>query len=268
MVTGGSLQAVAPTKAALLTIAALIGSVPAAARDVPRVQALVTAYPDFLSHIKGNALIWKDGTRMPIDDGKGAKPLERMLVEPDIGDMFAQPYPAGDAGTPPATDFDPGRVRYSPLFDKMYGNCRSGGVRDKLVSVAWMPRHKGGIVRFSSVNGAARQLQRVSTDLDRLSVGLTRYLIPSAGTFNCRVIAGTGRMSMHAYGVAIDINVKYTDYWRWKKPDRQGRYAWRNRIPMEIVRIFEKYGFIWGGKWYHYDTMHFEYRPELLRRVE
>ncbi|MEJ2663631.1 MAG: M15 family metallopeptidase, partial [Spirochaetia bacterium] len=27
---------------------------------------------------------------------------------------------------------------------------------------------------------------------------------------------------------------------------------------------FEKYGFIWGGKWYHYDTMHFEYRPELL----
>lgn len=26
----------------------------------------------------------------------------------------------------------------------------------------------------------------------------------------------------------------------------------------------EKHGFIWGGCWYHYDTMHFEYRPELL----
>ncbi len=33
---------------------------------------------------------------------------------------------------------------------------------------------------------------------------------------------------------------------------------------MEIVRIFEKHGFIWGGRWYHYDTMHFEYRPELV----
>jgi len=22
--------------------------------------------------------------------------------------------------------------------------------------------------------------------------------------------------------------------------------------------------FIWGGRWYHFDTMHFEYRPELL----
>ena len=31
-----------------------------------------------------------------------------------------------------------------------------------------------------------------------------------------------------------------------------------------IVEIFERHGFIWGGKWYHYDTMHFEYRPELL----
>ena len=37
-----------------------------------------------------------------------------------------------------------------------------------------------------------------------------------------------------------------------------------NQIPIQIVRIFEKHGFIWGGFWYHFDTMHFEYRPELL----
>ena len=30
------------------------------------------------------------------------------------------------------------------------------------------------------------------------------------------------------------------------------------------AHIFERHGFIWGGKWHHYDTMHFEYRPELL----
>jgi hypothetical protein len=35
-------------------------------------------------------------------------------------------------------------------------------------------------------------------------------------------------------------------------------------MPQEVVAIFEKRGFIWGGKWYHFDTMHFEYRPELL----
>ena len=40
--------------------------------------------------------------------------------------------------------------------------------------------------------------------------------------------------------------------------------TYTNRIPIEIAEVFEKYGFIWGGKWYHFDTMHFEYRPELL----
>ena len=54
------------------------------------------------------------------------------------------------------------------------------------------------------------------------------------------------------------------DYWRWSKPDASGAYSWRNRVPEEIVRVFEKHGFIWGGRWHHFDTMHFEYRPELL----
>jgi hypothetical protein len=46
--------------------------------------------------------------------------------------------------------------------------------------------------------------------------------------------------------------------------DSPVQIVYKNRIPLELVAIFEKHGFIWGGKWYHYDTMHFEYRPELL----
>jgi hypothetical protein len=88
--------------------------------------------------------------------------------------------------------------------------------------------------------------------------------MPSAGTFNCRLIAGTRRVSVHAYGAAIDINTAFAHYWRWAKPDTQGRFTYKNAIPIEIVEIFERHGFIWGGKWYHYDTMHFEYRPELI----
>src|SRR3569623_1717748 len=34
--------------------------------------------------------------------------------------------------------------------------------------------------------------------------------------------------------------------------------------PARNVAIFERHGFIWGGRWSHFDTMHFEYRPELL----
>ena len=39
---------------------------------------------------------------------------------------------------------------------------------------------------------------------------------------------------------------------------------WATAIPQAIVDAFEAERFIWGGRWYHYDTMHFEYRPELL----
>ena len=68
---------------------------------------------------------------------------------------------------------------------------------------------------------------------------------------------------MHAWGAAIDINTAYADYWLWH---RTGGAApgYVNRIPPEIVAIFERHGFIWGGRWAHFDTMHFEYRPELL----
>ena len=36
-------------------------------------------------------------------------------------------------------------------------------------------------------------------------------------------------------------------------------------LPDEIVAAFERHGFIWGGKWAHFDSFHFEYRPELIR---
>jgi hypothetical protein len=71
---------------------------------------------------------------------------------------------------------------------------------------------------------------------------------------------------MHSYGVTIDIAVGKSDYWQWdcKCTNEDKVLEYRNRVPLGIVKVFEKYGFIWGGNWYHYDTMHFEYRPELL----
>jgi hypothetical protein len=38
--------------------------------------------------------------------------------------------------------------------------------------------------------------------------------------------------------------------------------------PKEIVRIFEKNNFVWGGKWVHFDMMHFEYRPEIILKAK
>jgi hypothetical protein len=226
--------------------------------------ALVKAYPDFLDRIEQNDLVWKDGTRMRIDDGKGAKSFDALLDDPDIKDMFLMKYPLGKQGLAPAVDFDPGRVRYAPLFQKMYGDCHAAGFRTNLVNVVWLPGNYGKNLKFSKINGAAAALQQVSDELDKLPQRFVTYLKPTQGTYNCRLVAGTNRESTHGLGIAIDIAGAHSNYWQWSKPDADGRYPYKNAIPWEIVEIFEKHGFVWGGKWYHYDTMHFEYRPEIV----
>src|SRR5262249_35601372 len=219
---------------------------------------------DFLERIDGNELVWKDGARMRIDDGKGEKILDKMLSDPDIKDMFVMAYPVGEKGLPPEKDLDPGRVRYTPLFVKMYGDCRTSNVLADATDVVWLRNKYGKAVKFSKINGAAAALQQVSDELDRLPDRFLQYLRPLQGTYNCRPIAKTDRLSAHAFGIAIDIAAAHSSYWLWSKPDASGRIAYKNEIPWEIVRAFEKHGFIWGGKWYHFDTMHFEYRPEML----
>ncbi len=230
-------------------------------------MALIKSYPDFLDRIEANDLVWKDGTRMRIDDGKGLKTFDALLDDPDIKDMFLMQYPLGEQGLAPTVDFDPGRIRYAPLFKKMYGDCHSAGFMANMTDVVWLPSKYGKSLKFSKINGAATALQRVSDVLDSLPRRFLTYLRPTQGTYNCRLVAGTNRESTHGLGIAIDIAGAHSHYWMWSKPDADGRYAYRNEIPWEIVRIFEKHGFVWGGKWYHYDTMHFEYRPEIVSAV-
>ena len=227
-------------------------------------ERLVSSYPEFLAGHEGNELIWKDGTRMLFDDGRRGKEFETLLNSPSIKDMFYAPYIHGKATDAPEVNIDPGRVRYEPFFIKMYGDCRKGETSRTLVDVVWLPKKWGKKIKMTRVNGVAEQLYNVSRELDLLPAKYDNYLFPPAGTVNCRVIEGTKRLSAHGSATAIDIAQQHSDYWRWAKPDSKGRYPYRNHIPAEIVEIFEKHGFIWGGRWYHYDTMHFEYRPELL----
>ena len=70
-------------------------------------------------------------------------------------------------------------------------------------------------------------------------------------------------MSNHSFGTAIDLNVKKSAYWKWDPPAKLATFS-RKDWPTELIEIFERHGFVWGGKWWHYDTMHFEYRPELI----
>ena len=231
---------------------------PVLAQD-PTLDALVRAYPDLLASHDGMVLIWRDGTRMSVSDGRRGKSFEEKLHNPSILDQLSIPYIKGPLPTPPGPLDDPGRFRNIAFFDKMYGDCSKGEVQKKLTKVSWLPKASGGFVQITTVNSIADKTRAVSEQLDRLPPEINKYAFPSAGTFNCRNVKDTGNRSAHAWGAAIDINTKFADYWLWAK---NGGY--RNRIPFDIVDIFERHGFIWGGKWGHFDTMHFEYRPELL----
>lgn len=250
-----------------LTLSLAFSGVRAPRAETPDLAAvadrLTAAYPAFLARRDGNSLVWRDGKRQAIDDGRGPKTAAERLDAPDLKDMLAQPYPAGTA-PPPARDMDPGRARNSDFFTAMYGDCQRDEVGKNLVPVVWLPKKWGKTLQVTRVNGVAERVAAVSAELDQLPARFDVHLFPPAGAYNCRAIAGTERVSPHGLGIAIDISTKQSDYWRWGKPGVDGQPVYRNRIPQEIVAIFEKHGFIWGGKWYHYDTMHFEYRPELL----
>jgi hypothetical protein len=236
----------------------------AGADDAPRegVARLVARYPDHLSGFDDVSVTWRDGTRMPTGAGRPPRPFAEMLRDATIADQLRQAYEPGPLPAPPPRDHSPGRLRHTPFFVKMYGDCRAGGTASRLRPVRWMPRSAPQTVPVTTVNDVAGRLERVIDALEGMPDRLKAYLVPSAGAFNCRVVADTGLPSMHSFGAAIDIALRFSDYWVWARP--RGGLSHRNRIPPEIVEAFEAERFIWGGKWYHFDTMHFEYRPELF----
>lgn len=224
---------------------------------------LVSSYPDKISRHDNELLFLKDGRQFSISDKRTNKTFDQLLANPDIDDMFFARYPAGTMPAQPIRNSDPGRVRHEPLFVAMYGDCKKNEVIKYLRTIRWLSKHGGGSVIITTINGVDRALEAVSRELDEFPDERIKYLKPLAGTYNCRTIAGTNIRSMHAYAAALDINTKYANYWRWASSNG-GEPKWQNQFPIEIIRIFEKHCFIWGGYWYHYDTMHFEYRPELL----
>jgi hypothetical protein len=195
------------------------------------------------------------GGELPFDDGRAKTPAER-IERPDVEDMFAVPYRPGFIAIPEDEADDPGRARVEALFIAVYG---ARGEHLCTVRLLGQPLRVHRAVReaVARVNVRLRELLRVRP-------GLRAQLLPLGGGYARRNIAGTDRLSAHAYGIAIDINPRRAAYWR-RSMHGGGRSVPASAIPDQaIVDAFEAEGFIWGGRWYHVDTMHFEYRPELL----
>ncbi|MDR2744945.1 MAG: M15 family metallopeptidase [Desulfovibrio sp.] len=237
-------------------------------REIRAARIFVKAYPDIA------LVLERDGTGLYLRAGQ-----ERLLFSPasecpppsppaetdqPLCASLSQIYPRGRQGRDPPAGYEPGRVRNEALLKILYGK-NADEVQENCVPVPFM----GGAVLFNKRHGAAAALERVGGKLKELVIrepSLREYILPLEGTFVRRTIEGTGRLSAHAFAVAIDLNMKTGPYWRWSKSASAAQKA-RMHYPQAIVDAFESEGFIWGGKWHSFDFMHFEYRPELLQDI-
>ncbi len=248
---------------------------------LPGPEILAKAYPEAISllrHTPGGWLVrFQDGSEEWYLDSRSRSWPER-IDQPDLASILALPYPFGPVLLPRPAGQDPGRIRHYGLLGAAYGRTPRE-VRQNLEVVDFF----GNAVWFNRRNGAAEALRAVVQDI-AADQEVSAYIKSiarhhwrrffkgkTAGLFQGRYItdwewrrvAGTQRLSAHSFGIAVDINNPDTPlpkYWGWKH-DFSGSIE---AVPWRLVEIFERHGFIWGGKWHHFDTMHFEYRPEFL----
>ena len=231
------------------------------------ILTLMLAYPEYIKDIEtdGNKtfIIMKSGKKILYDDMR-KKGHEEKLDNPDLQDMLEQIYPLEFTTTVMKKDFDPGRGRNYDLLHEVYGSSK-GEIEKNLKPL----QYGFAGYRFNDKNGARAALETSLKELIPLAKtrpDISSCLYPASGTYNYRVISGTGRLSPHSFGIAIDLKSDPRDYWKWstekKAEERLKSYS------KDLVQVFEKNNFVWGGKWGHFDILHFEYRPEIMIKAK
>ena len=248
-----------------------VGPREASLRDDARVRAFVHAYgslidsvsyrdDDVVFSIAGRAIHFQDGrmlTEEHLDRRERCDPIfYRYSLEP-----LTQPIAPSDTPVRLCTDLQ--EVLWGRTEDQIREHARSTTFFDR---------------RMFLNDLAVQALREVEEDVLAISAAdpeVASWIddVDITYSFINRGIAGTSTRSQHAWGLAVDlVPTSYEGlqvYWRWTRA--WNRSGW-HRIPLEqrwsppeaVVEIFERHGFLWGGKWAHFDNIHFEYRPEIL----
>jgi len=160
----------------------------------------------------------------------------------------------------------PARANY--FFDALYRASSHSEADQRVKTIRFLGNsitvHYAIIEDLVLVEEAIRAAARTS-----LQVGNWVQNIGSMESWHWRDVAGTQSRSFHSYGIALDILPRSYQrkqvYWRWAGSEWWNiPYEDRYQPPDAVVKIFEAHGFVWGGKWAIYDTIHFEYRPDVL----
>jgi D-alanyl-D-alanine carboxypeptidase len=171
-----------------------------------------------------------DGRSRIVETGEGesSQPLQGPARQAELKARFGEPA----VGLPYGDDW----VRLDPAFLRRW-------IVSRQVPVL------GSVTCHRKMLPALRAALR---ELDRL--GLARLVDPGdyAGCYAPRRIRPGGSLSLHAWGLAVDLNASANPFGGRSRQDRR------------LVRIMERHGFTWGGDFPTTpDPMHFEFRGRL-----
>jgi hypothetical protein len=250
-------------------------------------QALRRAYPDQISeaaqrggdwgvNVRGEWFLWAHG---------------RVLPEPERGDWMSYGsyrfyrYPLQILPpVPQLSAEEAARLKKALEEARLHPPRRSEAFLERLLGAGSREETAGHIVTIEFLGFQVRVHERIAEPLgqvaaeieilDRANPQVAAFLsgLAEIDGYNYRDVAGTRTRSYHGYGLAVDLIPRSyggkAPYWRWVMGNNDQWWATpyerRWMLPLPIVAAFERHGFVWGGKWLFFDTMHFEYRPEIL----
>ena len=252
-------------------------------------RSLLTAYPDKVSDldydfdvgdwyisVSGTRLYWAEGRLLPRNE------LHRINEwRPYVDYLYPVKVPHPDSFSPELIEqlnakvLEVRRSSAKPynvaFYDLLYDGATRRRIEEKIIREDYLG------TRVSAHRDLFPRLRKIEARIQELAVTdpeIRLFLdnIQSIEGYNWREVADRPLRSNHSWGLAIDImprgwkNKNIYWYWRsqfddnWMLIPPERRWA----PPDKVIAIFESEGFIWGGKWLLWDTIHFEYRPELL----
>jgi hypothetical protein len=237
----------------------------------PRVRAFREAYAQFIDSVSvqsGDVVFFMRGRAIHFADGRlldASRPDRRENCDP----VFYRYSP--DPLTEPPVVPDEFPLACRDVLETLWGNDETE-IRRQTRGVRFLNRR---MIVNQILLAPLAAVERDLLQLAARSAPVAEWIasIEIAYSFIVRDIAASDAPSYHGWGMAFDlVPTSYEGravYWRWSRAlDREG---WQS-IPMEgrwspphaAIEVFERHGFVWGGKWAYFDMIHFEYRPEII----
>lgn len=239
-------------------------------RETAEILALLKAYGYLIESVKiegeeiiltvgGKDIYYKDGKMLSRDN---------LAHHDDFDSIFYQYKPGPLQEIPSPVEFPLHRA--SDFLDALIGPAE-GVIRASSMWVPFLGRrvfiHRICVEPLKKVEAQIKECAGSSPEVQEFISQLSVIY-----SMKRKKIAGTNNLSYHSYGLALDLIPKSYNgknvYWRWSSVlyPEWGNIPLSRRWhpPDEVIQAFEENGFIWGGKWYYFDTVHFEYRPEIL----